>query len=46
VRITGYCPLIDPDFSDRELRALAAHDGDQTWLSVPASVLGGQGGRS
>ncbi|MEE4204374.1 MAG: NTP transferase domain-containing protein, partial [Halieaceae bacterium] len=43
VRITGDCPLIDPDFIDRQILALEAHDGDQTWLSAPAPVLGGQG---
>lgn len=43
VRITGDCPLIDPDFIDRQIQALEAHDGDQTWLSAPAPVLGGQG---
>lgn len=43
VRITGDCPLIDPDFIDRQILALHAHDGDQTWLSAPAPVLGGQG---
>ena len=43
VRITGDCPLIDPSFIDRQILALHAHDGDQTWLSAPAPVLGGQG---
>lgn len=43
VRITGDCPLIDPDFIDRQIQALTAHDGDQIWLSAPAPILGGQG---
>lgn len=43
VRITGDCPLIDPDFIDRQIQALTAHDGDQIWLSAPVSILGGQG---
>lgn len=43
VRITGDCPLIDPDFIDRQIHALTAHDGDQIWLSAPAPILGGQG---
>jgi spore coat polysaccharide biosynthesis protein SpsF len=43
VRITGDCPLIDPDFIDKQILALQAHDGDLTWLSAPAPVLGGQG---
>ncbi len=43
VRITGDCPLIDPDFVDKQIQALQAHDGDLTWLSAPAPVLGGQG---
>ncbi|MDP4744956.1 MAG: glycosyltransferase family protein [Porticoccaceae bacterium] len=43
VRITGDCPLIDPDFIDRQIQALTVHDGDQIWLSVPAPILDGQG---
>lgn len=43
VRITGDCPLIDPDFIDRQVQALEAHGGDQTWLAAPTPVLGGQG---
>ena len=43
VRITGDCPLIDPDFIDRQIQALTAHDGDQIWLSAPVPILGGQG---
>lgn len=43
VRITGDCPLIYPGFIDRQIRALTAHQGDQVWLSAPATVLDGQG---
>jgi spore coat polysaccharide biosynthesis protein SpsF len=43
VRVTGDCPLIDPDCIDRQIQALTAHDGDEIWLSAPAPVLGGQG---
>ncbi|MFB1489881.1 MULTISPECIES: cytidylyltransferase domain-containing protein [unclassified Thiocapsa] len=43
VRITGDCPLIAPDFIDRQIQGLEAHGGDQTWLSAPAPALGGQG---
>lgn len=43
VRITGDCPLIDPDFIDRQIEALVAHDGDQIYLVLPAPVLCGQG---
>lgn len=43
VRITGDCPLIDPEFIDKQVLALQAHEGDQTWLVQPAPVLGGQG---
>ena len=43
VRITGDCPLIDPSFIDRQIRALQAHNGDHVWLSDRVSVLEGQG---
>ena len=43
VRITGDCPLIDPDFIDRQVEALAAHDGDVIWLSRVAPLLAGAG---
>jgi spore coat polysaccharide biosynthesis protein SpsF len=43
VRITGDCPLIDPGFIDRQIEALAAHEGDQVYISPASPVLGGQG---
>jgi spore coat polysaccharide biosynthesis protein SpsF len=43
VRITGDCPVIDPSFIDRQIRALRAHDGDHVWLANSISVLEGQG---
>ena len=43
VRITGDCPLVDPDFIDRQIEGLVAHDGDQIYLLPPAPVLDGQG---
>jgi spore coat polysaccharide biosynthesis protein SpsF len=46
VRITGDCPLIDPDFIDRQILALAAHDGDIVWLSEATPVLAGAGALS
>ena len=43
VRITGDCPLIDPEFIDKQIQALQAHDGDLTWLAQSVSVLAGAG---
>jgi len=46
VRITGDCPLIDPEFIDKQLLALQTHDADLVWLDPPVSVLEGQGAHS
>ncbi|MFP4294188.1 MAG: cytidylyltransferase domain-containing protein [Halothiobacillaceae bacterium] len=46
VRITGDCPLIDPDFIDKQLVALERHGADHVWLDPPVSVLVGQGAHS
>jgi len=46
VRITGNCPLIDPEFIDKQLLALQTHDADLVWLDPPVSVLEGQGAHS
>jgi spore coat polysaccharide biosynthesis protein SpsF len=43
VRVTGDCPMIDPVFIDRQVAALAAHDGDMIWIDGPAPLLEGQG---
>lgn len=43
VRITGDCPLIDPNFIDLQIRALMTHLGDHCWLSEPIKALSGQG---
>lgn len=43
VRITGDCPLIDPDFIDRQITALECHDGDHIWLKAEVPALVGQG---
>jgi spore coat polysaccharide biosynthesis protein SpsF len=43
VRITADCPLIHPDFIDRQIEGLVAHDGDQIYLVPSVPVLGGQG---
>lgn len=43
VRITGDCPLIDPDFIDQQIRALVAYDGDSAWTDPVSSVFSGQG---
>ena len=43
VRITGDCPLIDPVFIDRQIRALQLHEGDKTWSANHVAVLEGQG---
>ncbi|MEW6074242.1 MAG: NTP transferase domain-containing protein [Planctomycetota bacterium] len=44
VRITGDCPLIEPAFLDLQLAALAAFDGDFTWVARGGveGTLGGQ----
>lgn len=46
VRITGDCPLIDPDFIDLQLQALRSKSADFVWLSSPVPVLCGQGAHS
>ena len=46
VRITGDCPLIDPDFIDLQLQALSSMSADFVWLSSPVPVLCGQGAHS
>jgi len=46
VRITGDCPLIDPEFIDKQLLALQSHDADLVWLDPSVSVLEGQGAHS
>jgi spore coat polysaccharide biosynthesis protein SpsF len=46
VRITGDCPLIDPDFIDLQLQALSSMSADFIWLSSPVPVLCGQGAHS
>lgn len=43
VRITGDCPLIHPDFIDKQILALQAHDGDLVWLADRTPTLDGQG---
>ena len=43
VRITGDCPLIDPNFIDLQIRALMTYSGDHCWLSEPIMALSGQG---
>ena len=43
VRITGDCPLIDPEFMDKQVLALEAHNGDLTWLAEKTPVLAGVG---
>ncbi len=43
VRVTGDCPLIDPNFIDLQITALQATGGDQIWLSSPTPILCGQG---
>lgn len=43
VRITGDCPLINPEFIDNQLLALQTYDADLVWLERPVSVLEGQG---
>ena len=43
VRVTGDCPLIDPNFIDLQIAALHATGGDQIWLSSATPVLSGQG---
>jgi len=42
VRITGDCPLIDPEFIDKQILALQSHDADLVWLDPSVSVLEGQ----
>ena len=45
VRVTGDAPLVDPDFLDLQLEALAAHDGDLVQIAGGSQgfegVLGG-----
>ena len=43
VRITGDCPLIDPNFIDFQIEALNSYDADLVNLCSPSSVLDGQG---
>ena len=43
VRITGDCPLIYPEFIDKQIIALAAHDGDSVRCRETSTVLAGQG---
>lgn len=45
VRITGDCPLIEPDFIDQQVAALEAYDADFAWVRSPgvAGTLAGQG---
>lgn len=42
VRITGDCPLIDPDFVDRQIASLEQFDGDFIWTRNNIPVLEGQ----
>jgi len=46
VRITGDCPLIDPEFIDKQIFALQTNDADLVWLDPSVSVLEGQGAHS
>jgi len=46
VRITGDCPLIDPEFIDKQIFVLQTYDGDLVWLDSSLSVLVGQGAHS
>ena len=46
VRITGDCPLIAPEFIDKQIFALQAHDADLVCLDPSVSVLDGQGAHS
>ena len=46
VRITGDCPLIDPNFIDKQLLALRTFDADLVWLDTSVSVLEGQAAHS
>lgn len=43
VRITGDCPLIYPQFIDRQIEVLAEHDADMVRLRQPSTLLEGQG---
>ena len=43
VRITGDCPLIDPENIDRQIHAVTVHDADAVWMSKEAKILAGQG---
>ena len=43
VRITGDCPLIHPQFIDRQISVLHYHDADMLQLDKPCSLLEGQG---
>ena len=43
VRVTGDCPLIDPEFIDDQISFLSAVDGDSLWLSAYNNILAGQG---
>lgn len=48
VRVTADCPLIDPDFIDRQVQALRRYDADFTWVA-PGGIGGtlcGQGALS
>jgi len=43
VRITGDCPLIDPEFIDKQIWVLRQYEADLVWLTEPVTVLEGQG---
>lgn len=46
VRLTGDCPLIDPEFIDRQLSALHVSGGDFVCLDTPLPIFSGQGAQS
>tara|TARA_B100000989_G_C19525556_1_gene466654 strand:- start:209 stop:1027 length:819 start_codon:yes stop_codon:yes gene_type:complete len=45
-RITGDSPLISPEFIDKQIVALNAHDADLIWLLKNTNLLAGQGVQS
>lgn len=45
-RITGDSPLISPEFIDKQIEALNAHDADIVWLLKNSNLLAGQGVQS
>ena len=43
VRITGDCPLIHPEFIDRQIASISMHDGDMIRCDSSSTLLEGQG---